>query len=336
MGSDLINNYIKKMKIRGQKGIALITTLLILVLLIGITVEFNRMSIADIQVAQNYGNSKKALYISLSGLNAIKQLLTLDAIYSKVDTLLEPWAQIEPFVESANSALEEGRIDIRVSDESGKLPVNMLVDGKGRFNPVFREIWERFLSDPRFALTEAQVYTILESIKDWLDPDDDVTGLYGAEDAFYIERGYGCKNGPITYINEMLLIKGIDKSIFYGDEYREGIRQYITPYGSGKININTAPIPVLMALSDNMNLEKAEELDSFRRDPANKDILQGIAWYRNMWPFENPLPEKVLTSVSDCFMVSITGTVEESKKRINAVLKRSKNKTQVIYWEEDR
>ncbi len=321
--------------IKKAEGVVLITTLLILAILIAVVVQFNRVTTAEVIVAQNYGNGKKALYISISGLNAIKELLYLDSLYTKSDSLLEPWAKITPYIESANSELEEGSINVVITDECGKLPVNMLVDDKGRFNPLYHDIWERFLSQRRFALTEDQVMTILESIKDWIDVDDDVTGIYGAESSFYMEKGYRCKNGPINCLSELLLINGIDNSIFYGDEYRDGISKYITPYGNGKININTAPIPVLMALSDNMTEEKAYEFDSFRNDPINKDLLNSYAWYKNVWPFEKALPESILTTNSDFFSVYITGRVEDSKKDVMAVLSRKGGRVSVIYWKEE-
>jgi general secretion pathway protein K len=328
----MINRFFKKL---GKKqGVALITTLLIIALLVAVVVEFNRVAIADIDVSKNFGDEKKILFIAISGVNAIKELLRLDGLYSKSDTLLEEWTKSRPYFYSASSMLDEGKLEGKIVDEDGKINVNSLIKDKGEFDGAHKAIWERLLSQSRFSLTEDEINTIIFGVKDWIDKDDEITGIYGAEESFYSGKGYDCKNNLLNNLEEMLLINGITEDIFYGNQYKSGIHSCFTVYGGRKININTAPLPVLMALSDDMTEVIAMEMDAFRRDNANKLQLTHKAWYKKVWPFENPLPKNLLTTSSSFFTVYIRGTLHESVKEIRTVIHRSQDATHLVYWQE--
>jgi len=308
----------------GQKGIALVTTLLVIALLVAVIVEFNRNAVADIEVTSNFVDEKKILYTTISGVHALKELLKLDAQYSKTDTLFEEWNQGETYFASASSLLGEGKVSGDITDEDGKFCVNKLQE----------KHWERLLSQPRFGLVPEEIFRIIHGVKDWIDPDDDVSGIYGAEDAYYREKGYRCKNGPMDTIEEMLLVRGVTRAIFYGDGRREGIRDCFTVYGDGTININTAPVPVLLALSDNMNPSVAEEMDDFRREPANRGELQEVEWYRRLWPYDETLPESSLKTSSSFFSIRLRGRLRKSSKQVRAVIQRSNKNARIVYWQE--
>lgn len=113
------------------------------------------------------------------------------------------------------------------------------------------------------------------SILDWLDADDDANPD-GAERNYYErqEPPYVTKNGPIVALKELLYVRGVSPNIYLGedrnrnslldDNERDGQRQrpmdnrdsnldpglmdVFTVYGSGKVNINTAPSRILAAL----------------------------------------------------------------------------------------
>lgn len=321
-------------KLSERRGVALITTLMIIALLVAVVVEFNRIAIADIDVSKNFGDEKKILFTTISGVNAIKELLGFDALYSESDTLLEEWASSRAYFVSATAMLDEGEVEGEIVDEDGKINVNSLINEKGKFNQAQKAFWERLLSQSRFALSEEEINTIIYGVKDWIDKDDEITGIYGAEDYFYRSKGYHCKNSLLNNIDDLLLINGVNADIFYGNQERSGIRPYFTVYGGPAININTAPLPVLMALSDNMTDDIAMEMDTFRKDDANKPLLKESGWHKRVWPFEKPLPKGLLTTTSNFFTVHIRGKLRESVKEIRTVIFRSKAVTSVVYWQE--
>jgi general secretion pathway protein K len=319
----------------GKKGIALITTLLVVALIVAVVVQFNRTAVADVEITKNFSDEKKALYLAISAVNMVKDFLRLEGLYGKGDSLLDEWAKSERYFASAGNLLEEGKLEGLILDESGKINVNSLIGQDGQFDEVQKGFWERLLKQPIFALTDDQVNTILYGVKDWLDLDEEITGVYGAESLAYRSRGYGCKNGPLDSIEELLLVNGITPDIFYGDGRRQGLRNYFTVYGGGAININTAPIPVLMALSPEMTEDIAMDMDKFRRDEANKAALGKKLWYRRVWPYANPLPEKSLTDTSNAFSVYIRATLQDSVKEVKAVIAKSSDSgTSLVYWQE--
>ncbi|MEW6664827.1 MAG: general secretion pathway protein GspK [Thermodesulfobacteriota bacterium] len=318
-----------------EQGIALITTLLVVALIVACVVQFNRAAIADVEISKNFSDEKKGLYLAISAVNVIKDFLRLEGLYGKGDSFLDEWAKSESYFASTANLLEEGKITGLIVDESGKINVNNLLGENGQFNEVQKAFWERLLKQPVFGLSDDQVNIIVHGVKDWLDPDEEVTGVYGAESNAYRSRGYQCRNGPFLTVEELLLINGITPEIFYGDGRREGIGKYFTVFGGGQININTAPLPVLMALSHEMTEDIAMNMDKFRRDEANKWALGKKIWYRRVWPYANPLPEGALTDTSGAFSVYIRATLRDSVKEVRAIIAKGEDSaTSLIFWQE--
>lgn len=137
-----------------------------------------------------------------------------------------------------------------ISDESGKINVNKITDDT-------KTGFIKFLTAHK--LEELVAETITDSILDWLD-EDDLHHINGAEKDFYatLPEPYEPKNGPFESIEELVLVKGITPQIF------ELLRDHLTIYGSGKININFASREVLLSVPG-MPLEMAEAIVQLRK-----------------------------------------------------------------------
>ena len=88
-----------------------------------------------------------------------------------------------------------------------------------------------------------QAKKLAEAIIDWREVGE--SELLGFEsDSYYgnLEYPYPLKNNEFETLNELLLVKGVDVQVF------EKLLPFVTIYGQGKININTASIFVLEAL----------------------------------------------------------------------------------------
>ena len=61
-----------------------------------------------------------------------------------------------------------------------------------------------------------------ESIIDWRDPDDTVTGT-GVENAYYqaLQPGYSCKNANFDTVEELLLVKGVTPELLFGEDLNQ-------------------------------------------------------------------------------------------------------------------
>lgn len=92
---------------------------------------------------------------------------------------------------------------------------------------------------------DMEAQQLAASIVDWRDSDSQLSiPLGSAEDFDYhgVEYPYEAKDADFEVPDELLLVKGMDRDIF------EGLKGYITIYGDGKVNINTASKTVLMVL----------------------------------------------------------------------------------------
>lgn len=315
-------------------GIALVTVLLVVALLVAVVVEFNRIAIADIQVSNNVVDERKILYTTISGVNAVAELLRLDGEYTRSDNLLEDWAKGDTYFQSASMMLEEGEVSGGITDEDGRICVNRLVRPDGVLDPRQFALWRRLLEQPGFRLNEQEALTLIYSIKDWLDPDDEVSDIYGAEDMAYQPLGYPCKNGPMDALEELLFVNGMTQDLFYGNENRLALRSCLSVYGGAAVNVNTAPLPVLLALSPLMNRGIAEELQAFRTEPTNRSLLQVKEWYQRLWPYDQLIDEELIATRSRFFTVRILGTLRESRKNVQAVIERTTESTNIVHWQE--
>jgi general secretion pathway protein K len=108
---------------------------------------------------------------------------------------------------------------------------------------------------------------LAQSILDWRYlGESQLTGFFSDEYYANLADPYGKKNGPYETPDELLLVKGMTK-----EKYQKLIN-YVTIYGDGKVNINTAPLEVLYALGlEDSLIEKLLEVRQ------GKDRLEATA-----------------------------------------------------------
>lgn len=318
--------------IRNERGAALILVILMVGIIVAVTMELNASSRANVYEAANFRDRIKTLYIAKSGFNAAGALLLRDN--NNHDSLTEIWAKTEVLSPYSAQLFEgDGHCVLIIEDESGRIPVHKIVNGSA-YNQQYRDILARFLSLPEFKLEPDQVESIIDSIKDWLDTDEDVSAR-GAESPYYssLPQPYKAKNGALDSLDELLMVKGITPEIFFGTEGRPGIRDFLTVYGDGQININTAPKLVLRALSADMTPERAEAMDDYRRDPAN--TLSDRAWYTQVDLMAGvSFADNLVTVTSRYFRIHSTGILAAMRETVSGVIERDIDgkKLKVLFW----
>ena len=87
-------------------------------------------------------------------------------------------------------------------------------------------------------LGEIEAKDLATSIIGWRSTEESIDGSYYQN----LEHPYKEKNSRFESLEEVLLVKGMDAGSF------NRVKDYITIYGDGKVNINTASKPVLLAL----------------------------------------------------------------------------------------
>jgi len=200
--------------------------------------------------------------------------------------------------------------------------------------------------------------TIINSIKDWLDSGDDdaITGLNGAESDYYqdLDPPYTCKNGQFEHIGELILVKGITPELFEGTGGEQGLSSYITVFGmtqsqnnsftyEGKININTADLPTLVAILPPGTEDLAQAIYDYRKERSESGYINDLStptWYKNVPGMgDTQIDPNLITTSSDFFQIESVATLKEMKVKITAVVKREQNTTTgkwkctVLRWE---
>jgi len=307
-------------------GVALLITLLVLVLIVILAMEIFRAGARAAQTGAYGRDSVRGALLAEAGVAAARIALRESAKDFKYDTLDQIWSRPVPPIE-----LGEGTILVTVEDEERKINLNRLVLPNGNAPDeqrlaVFRKLLTNLDIDP----------SIADAVVDWLD-NDDTPRVGGAESSYYLSLPYPyrAKNDLFDTLDELRLVRGMTPERF------EKLKPFATIYSSGKVNINTAPKEVLMALSAGQDAADAGEIDASAADQ--------IMEYRKDNPFRNArdignvspalrdlytrtrFPE-LIDVKGTAFRVRSTGDVSGTYRTIDAVGLRSGNDIQWRYW----
>lgn len=316
-----------------QSGMALVLTLLTISFLVAVTVQL--MMTIDRQVSVSTAQREQVRLdgMVLAGLNLARAALVADQKENTYECLHDSWANLDP--DTFKPLTGDIALKIAVTDLSGRLQVNALGDGTKK---KYREIWLRFLLSGRFAVSgKDEAEALLDALGDWIDQDEDER-QEGAEEQYYRTRNppYSCRNGAITTLDELLLVKGMTPELLFGDTEHEGLNTYITTMGEdGKINLNTAQLPVLQVLSSEMTRKLAQELIEFREDQRYAKLLSNSDWYRKVSGFPSTINfgTDVLTVTGKYFQVRVNATLHQYSRTGTGILFRGDGQRQpLLHW----
>jgi type II secretory pathway component PulK len=244
------------MKNNTSKGIILITSLWIIAILTVFAVSLARQALISIRLASYDIDRQKAYFIAHAGiLRAIseKMLEYKTGMSTEIDALSQSWANNKElffrreFGEGTYTLWYEHHV--LNNDGATSLVMHGLMDEQSKINLNIAD--ESILRNILLYVDVEQDYAVemAGSILDWRDPDSAVAStperlLYGAENDYYqgLSPAYSCKNIDFDHIYELVLVKGFTSEII------DKIKPYLTVYGDGRVNINTASFPVLHAL----------------------------------------------------------------------------------------
>ncbi|MEA2038962.1 MAG: type II secretion system minor pseudopilin GspK [Thermodesulfobacteriota bacterium] len=318
--------------LKDNSGFALILTILIISLIVALTLEFNSSMRTDLHSAANLRDGIRLNCIARSGVNCAIAILREDISKTDFDCLHEVWAHSKVISEATTSMFDHGRFAVDIKDLSGTIQINQLVDENGSYDTNQKGLLTAFLNSEQFGLNNEDVENLVDSIKDWIDPDNEVTG-FGAEDGYYqtLKRPYSCKNAPLESIEELILIRGVTRELFFGTKANPGISSYLTVHGDGKININTADPLVLRHLSDQIDQEMVEEMVEYRK--REKDDLKDPEWYKKVPGMSHVIinPD-LLTTLSTYFEIRSEGFEGTMTRSVRAIVERKLDTIRLVSW----
>jgi len=313
----------KRSVLKNERGFALLLSLLIIFLLVVIILETDFQVRADLRAAGNFRDDLKAFYLAKSAVSAAEALIKDDTKNSNsYDGLDEFWAFPIP-----EYPLGDGFLSGELVDEERKININYLVTKNSHGDRVV-ESGRKAQLERLFTLLELDP-ELVDPIIDWLDSDDE-TLPFGAEESSYRSRtpSYSPPNGPFETLQELHMVEGITDKVY------KKIEPYLTIYGKGQVNINTADDLVLQSfdegldetaariISDKRPFEHVGEFKTHLRKELN-EVYQRMLGVRSLnW----------LTTKSDNFLLNAEGRVDRTRKIVRAVIKRNSNATKRIYF----
>jgi type II secretory pathway component PulK len=317
----------------------MIITLVTLAILTTLVVGFIYERHIEFNMVKNQTDELKTLYAARSGLNIFiafsRSKLKYQATMKKLNIADDDW-----FSKIFDTAFPVGEslVKIEIKNNGDKININLLKSANGN---IFRPRVDQLLNlcDLINEKHEKPIVSwgIVPAIIDWTDADDEIQYLdfiltgdnKGAEDSYYanLSPPYQCRNGSFNILSELLLVKDITPRV-----YKE-LSPYLTVYGRGKININTASKLILQTLNKDIDDVLAEEIIEYRRNEKFKKIedikLCGID--KKVY---NRIKDLISVEEENYFWITSTATKGRIQKKIKAVVRKTDKEIKVEYIRE--
>lgn len=269
-----------------QRGVALLTAILITALASILAVTMASRQHVEIRRTANVLESERAYLFALGAEGWVKHILQRDD--PQKDSLDEDWALNLPPI-----SVEGAQLAGHVEDLQGRFNLNNVVlQGKAHKPAV--ELFQHLLQSLEMSPDLAQ------ALVDWIDEDMDVSFPGGAEDDEYLSMPvpYRAANRPLISPSELLLIKGFTPEIYAVLAPLVTALPIPTP-----ININTAPPQVLALLGEGVSAGDLEAVVALRNDKpftTTDELLKDGAFQGRAQLLKQP---GVLSVKSDFFLL---------------------------------
>lgn len=225
-------------RVRGERGIALLLVIWLLVILAALAAEMAMGVRGDIGAVRNFKEGREAYYLARAGVQmAFAELLEdFDYVHTKdgQDVLGRVGDDLkEPEFSPRQVKLGGGLASYVITDENAKLNLNALARDEGGLRRLFATLFPDGIEGAD---------TAIDSILDWADADE-YHRANGAESDYYqtLKPPYKSKNGDFDSVTELRRVKGFSPKIF------AALEKVLTVYSTGALNPNTASPEALLA-----------------------------------------------------------------------------------------
>jgi len=273
----------------GERGMALVLVLLVLSVLTAMVVEFAYGIYVNTSLLNNWQRLQEISMAAESGISIGSGFMKLADSKSTYNTYrVLPVPPTDPFDIGI-------KVGVTVEEENSKLNIDMIIDDFGK---------------------NTKYYTALETLLDALDLKKVLAE--SIRDHIY---SMGGGRTHFNSVEELLLVAGIDREVY------NTLSPYVTVFGNGEININTAEKPVLMSLSGQMTEEMAQRVIEHRNEsPFKANKLNTVPGLEGVMV---GLPQ---LSKGNTFSVTSKAMDEDGLVReIRCVMN---NKGLILYWRE--
>jgi len=321
-----------------KKAQVLMISLWILAALTMLAVSLGyRVSLA-LKISGYQKDKTKGLYLAKAGIN--RAIAELEKDTNNYDALNESWADNKEifekifFGDNQNEFSEVSYMSRENEEEKTKFGV-IDEERKININTAPKELLSELLQIKEIGNPES----IANNICAWRG---DSAGDINIPD--YREAGYSNKNNKFSNKEELILIQGLEQ------ENYEKLKDSVTVWGSGMVNINTAAQETLDTLV-NYGIKQLEKESNPNKEPG--DLITQIITLRSEGKFftsiadlkgylsltsgQNNILNKLIDVTafkSSCFYIASNGKINNNPAyAINCVF--AKDTKKIIYWHEN-
>ena len=308
---------------RGERGFALIITLIVTTLLVAVVTEFIREVYVETTLRRSYRDGEQAVLMADSGIMGGVRLLQTVRAAQTYTSLNDSWKAKPLHIED-----ERGVLDVFIEEESGKLNLNVVVPPTGEYTGTYYAgVLTRLMKRLKLP-TE-----LVDPLADWVDENQD-PHRSGAEANWYqrLKPPYAPRNGPLQTLEELRLVKGFDSKTF------EALRPFITVYSdtpgspAAPVNINTAPPEVLASLDDDLSDDLVKRITDRRKNepfkyPADLVKVAGLEQIATRL-------QTRITTKGAVYRLMATARIGETARTIEAVVRVGGGVPVFLYWRE--
>jgi general secretion pathway protein K len=189
-----------------------------------------------------------------------------------------------------NFPIANGTVSLNLTELESRININT-ADG-----PLIQQVLTAMGADAN------DISGVSDSILDWREPGENSRPA-GAKSDYYLGQvpSYNCKDAPIDNLDELQLIKGVTRDMFYGGssagsaspfpqhklgfghapgqepDYAFGLKDVFTPFSSGKINVLTADDKVLQLIPGLDTAAVQAIINARDSDPPIRNVGQLLA-----------------------------------------------------------
>jgi hypothetical protein len=310
----------------------------------------------EARITSYYRKRTKAERLMKSGLE-IAELVIAKSAGIRPHTDAEPEDEGDLWFEDAKRLVEGdsvtlteelggGTIRLTIASERARRNVNLLTK---------EEEWESILEVGD--VPEDMWPELVESFLDWIDKDDKQRAD-GAETEYYeeLDPPYKAQNGPLFTVDELLLVKGFNRTILYGGTIEppsgrgepiiiSGIADLLTTFGDRKVNVNSASPRVLMSLPDRTgDIDLIVDAIEFERQgEVDADGNAIPAFFESEADMFRRVPELgraqlkpyVATTSSRYFRVTSIGEMQGVEKKVWSIVRYDGKNMTILQWREE-
>lgn len=308
-------------RLKSESGFALILTLVVTALMVAVVVEMIHQVYVDTSLSRGFRDGQQASILAESGVTGGAKLLQVSLSDRSYTALSDRWATPLKLEDEAGSLL------ITISEESGKININGLVQPNGEYEPFTLAVLQRL------GAVQKLPGDLWGAVADWIDSDD-LPRSGGVETPYYrtLKPAYVSRNGRLMALTELSLVKGITPEL-YGT-----LRPHLTIFSDqagsplSTVNINTASREVLAALDDRIVPSLAERIIEERRVLPFKSTGE-LSRVAGMDTIVTGLVGKISVKGSLFRIVSVA-KVKDSGRAVEAVVRLSGSGYDILSWQE--